>query len=163
MPEEAERKGLGTPATRAGILEKLVKTGFVERKKSKKTVHLLPSHDGVSLVTVLPEQIQSPQLTAQWEQQLIEIEKGNLAPEDFLNDIEAMLKELTSTYKAIKGAEVLFPSNREVVGVCPRCGSNVTENKKGFCCENKECKFALWKSSKFFSAKKKEQIGRAHV
>ncbi len=83
MPEDAERKGLGTPATRAGILEKLVSTGFLERKKSKKTVQLMPSHDAVSLITVLPEQLQSPLLTAEWEYRLGEIERGELAPEEF--------------------------------------------------------------------------------
>ncbi len=79
MPEDAERKGLGTPATRAGILEKLVSTGFLERKKSKKAVQLIPSHDAVSLITVLPEQLQSPLLTAEWEYRLGEIERGELS------------------------------------------------------------------------------------
>ena len=84
MPEDAERKGLGTPATRAGILEKLVSAGFLERKKNRKAVQLLPSHDAVSLITVLPEQLQSPLLTAEWEYRLGEIEHGQLAPEEFL-------------------------------------------------------------------------------
>lgn len=156
MPEDAERKGLGTPATRAGILEKLVSTGFVKRKKSKKTVQLLPTHDAVSLVTVLPEQLQSPLLTAEWEYRLKEIERGELEPDDFMGGITEMLKELVSTYHVIEGAEVLFPSGREVIGKCPRCGGNVTENKQGFFCENAACKFALWKNSKFFTAKKKQ-------
>lgn len=156
MPDDAERKGLGTPATRAGILEKLVSTGFVERKKSKKTVQLLPTHDAVSLITVLPEQLQSPLLTADWEYRLKEIERGEREPEDFMGGITEMLKELVSTYHVIEGAEVLFPSDREVIGKCPRCGGNVTENKQGFFCENAACKFALWKNSKFFTAKKKQ-------
>lgn len=156
MPEDAERKGLGTPATRAGILEKLVSTGFVERKKSKKTVQLLPTHDAVSLVTVLPEQLQSPLLTAEWEYRLKEIERSELEPDAFLDGITQMLKELVSTYHAIQGAEVLFPSDKEVIGKCPRCGSSVTESKQGFFCENAACKFALWKNSKFFSMKKKQ-------
>ena len=103
MPEDAERKGLGTPATRAGILEKLVSTGFLERKKSKKIVQLLPSHDAVSLITVLPEQLQSPLLTAEWEYRLGEIERGELASEDFMAGISAMLQELVRTYQVIKG------------------------------------------------------------
>lgn len=156
MPEDAERKGLGTPATRAGILEKLVSTGFVERKKSKKTVQLLPTHDAVSLITVLPEQLQSPLLTAEWEYRLKEIERGELKPDEFMGGITEMLKELVSTYHAIEGAEVLFPSGREVVGKCPRCGGNVTESKQGFFCENAACQFALWKNSRFFTAKKKQ-------
>lgn len=156
MPEDAERKGLGTPATRAGILEKLVSTGFVERKKSKKTVQLLPTHDAVSLITVLPEQLQSPLLTAEWEYRLKEIERSELEPDAFLDGITQMLGELVSTYHAIEGAEILFPSDREVVGKCPRCGGNVTESKQGFFCENAACKFALWKNSKFFTMKKKQ-------
>ena len=119
MPEDAERKGLGTPATRAGILEKLVSTGFLERKKSKKTVQLLPSHDAVSLITVLPEQLQSPLLTAEWEYRLGEIERGELAPEDFMAGISAMLQELVRTYQVIKGTEYLFTPPREVVGRMP--------------------------------------------
>ncbi|MDD3253031.1 MAG: DNA topoisomerase 3 [Lachnospiraceae bacterium] len=156
MPEDAERKGLGTPATRAGILEKLVSTGFVERKKSKKTVQLLPTHDAVSLITVLPEQLQSPLLTAEWEYRLKEIERSELEPDAFMGGIAAMLKELVSTYHVIQGAEVLFPSEKEVIGKCPRCGGAVTESKQGFFCENAACKFALWKNSKFFSMKKKQ-------
>ncbi len=153
--EDAERKGLGTPATRAGIIEKLVKTGFVERKKAKKVVNLLPTQIGVSLITVLPEQLQSPQLTASWENRLKEIEGGALDPGEFLDGIAAMLRELVQTYEAVEGAKVLFPSDRERVGACPRCGGAVTEGKKGFFCENRACHFALWKDSRFFAAKKK--------
>ena len=153
-PEDAERKGLGTPATRAAILEKLVSTGFVERKKAKKTVSLMPSRTGVSLITVLPEQLQSPLLTAEWEQKLKQVERGELTADDFLDGITAMLRELIKTYKAIKGAEVLFPSGREVVGKCPRCGGDVTESKKGFFCESADCRFGLWRDNKFLTAKK---------
>ena len=156
MPEDAERKGLGTPATRAGILEKLVSTGFLERKKSKKTVQLIPSHDAVSLVTVLPEQLQSPLLTAEWEYRLGEIERGELAPEDFMDGICAMLKELVGTYQVIKGSEYLFTPPREVVGKCPRCGGEVAETQKGFFCQDKSCKFAIWKNSKWWAAKRKQ-------
>ena len=136
MPEDAERKGLGTPATRAGILEKLVSAGFLERKKSKKIVQLMPSHDAVSLITVLPEQLQSPLLTAEWEYRLGEIECGELPPEDFMAGISAMLRELVGTYQVIKGTEHLFSPPREVVGRCPRCGGEVAEMQKGFFCQN---------------------------
>jgi DNA topoisomerase-3 len=173
MPEDAECKGLGTPATRAGILEKLVSTGFLERKKSKKTVQLIPSHDAVSLITVLPEQLQSPLLTADWEYRLGEIERGELAPEDFMDGICAMLKELVGTYQVIKGSEYLFTPPREVVGKCPRCGGEVAETQKGFFCQEKSCKFAIWKNSKWWAAKRKQptktivaallQDGRARV
>ena len=173
MPEDAERKGLGTPATRAGILEKLVSTGFLERKKSKKTVQLLPSHDAVSLITVLPEQLQSPLLTAEWEYRLGEIERGELAPEDFMVGISAMLQELVRTYQVIKGTEYLFTPPRVVVGKCPRCGGEVAEMQKGFFCQTESCKFAIWKNNKWWELKRKQPTkaivtallkdGRAHV
>ncbi|MDD3228621.1 MAG: DNA topoisomerase 3 [Oscillospiraceae bacterium] len=153
-PDDAERKGLGTPATRAAILEKLVSTGFVERKKAKKTVNLMPARTGVSLITVLPEQLQSPLLTAEWEYRLKQVERGELSPEDFMGEITDMLTELVKTYQVIAGAEVLFPSGREVVGKCPRCGGDVSESKKGFFCEHNDCRFGLWRDNKFFSAKK---------
>ena len=155
MPDDAERKGIGTPATRSGIIEKLVSSGFVERKKSKKVVNLLPTSTGTALITVLPEQLQSPQLTAEWEHRLKEIERGEIVPDSFMDGITAMLGELMQTYKPIPGAEVLFPSGREMVGKCPRCKADVTETPKGFFCENRACSFALWKNSKFFTAKKK--------
>ena len=156
MPEDAERKGLGTPATRAGILEKLVSTGFLERKKSKKQVQLLPSHDAVSLITVLPEQLQSPLLTAEWEYRLGEIERGELAPEDFMDGISTMLQELVRTYQVIKGTEYLFTPPREVVGKCPRCGGEVAEMQKGFFCQTESCKFAIWKNNKWWELKRKQ-------
>ncbi len=173
MPEDAERKGLGTPATRAGILEKLVSTGFLERKKSKKTVQLMPSKDAVSLITVLPEQLQSPLLTAEWEFRLGEIERGELSPEDFMAGISAMLRELVQTYQVVKGTEYLFTPPREVVGKCPRCGGDVAELQKGFFCQNEGCKFAIWKNNKWWELKRKQPTkaivtallkdGRAHV
>ena len=173
MPEDAERKGLGTPATRAGILEKLVSTGFLERKKSKKAVQLMPSKDAVSLITVLPEQLQSPLLTAEWEHRLSEIERGELSPEDFMGGICAMLRELVGTYQVIKGTEYLFTPPREVVGKCPRCGGDVAELQKGFFCQTESCKFAIWKNNKWWEMKRNQPTkaivtallkeGRAHV
>ena len=156
MPDDAERKGLGTPATRAGILEKLVSTGFLERKKSKKAVQLMPSKDAVSLITVLPEQLQSPLLTAEWEHRLSEIERSELSPEDFMGGICAMLRELVGTYQVIKGTEYLFTPPREVVGKCPRCGGDVAELQKGFFCQTESCKFAIWKNNKWWAMKKKQ-------
>ena len=155
MPDDAERRGIGTPATRAAILEKLVDTGLVERKKAKKITSLLPTQAGSSLVAVLPEALQSPLLTADWEYRLGQVERGELSPEDFMEGIAAMVKELVNTYQPVPGADVLFPSDREAVGPCPRCGGAVVEHKKGFFCENRECRFVLWKDSKFFTAKKK--------
>ena len=155
MPEDAERKGIGTPATRAGILEKLVSSGFVERKKSKKIVSLIPTSTGTALITVLPEQLQSPQLTAEWEHRLKRIERGEQDAEGFMEGIAAMLRELFHTYTKVPGTEILFPPEQEMVGKCPRCGAAVVERKQGFFCDNRGCTFVLWKNSKFFSAKKK--------
>ncbi|MDD3230382.1 MAG: DNA topoisomerase 3 [Oscillospiraceae bacterium] len=154
MPDDAERKGLGTPATRAATLEKLISTGFLERRKAKKTVNLIPAHTGISLITVLPEQLQSPLLTAEWENQLKQVERGELDAAAFMSGITDMMRELVKTYHAVKGAEVLFPSGREVIGKCPRCGGNVTESKKGFFCERNDCRFGLWRDNKFLTAKK---------
>ena len=153
MPEEAERKGLGTPATRAASLEKLIRNGFVERKKSKKSVNLIPTHAAFSLITVLPEQLKSPLLTAEWEYRLKQIEHGKLNADEFLSDIADMLSDLTKNYHAVQGAEVLFPSGRDVIGRCPRCGSEVTESKKGFFCENTQCHFGMWRDNKFWKSK----------
>ena len=154
MPDDAERKGLGTPATRAGIIEKLIATGFVERRKAKKSVNLIPANTGISLITVLPEQLQSPLLTAEWEHKLKMVEHGELDADAFMAEISLMVNELVKTYSVIKGAEVLFPSGRDVVGKCPRCGGDVTESKKGFFCETNACRFGLWRDNKFLTAKK---------
>lgn len=148
------RRGLGTPATRAAIIEKLVSAGFVTRIKGQKTINLIPEGIGASLITILPEELQSPLLTAQWEQQLLLIEKGEINPDDFMSAIEDMVNTLVRDYKVIDGAEVLFPSGREVVGKCPRCGSNVTESKKGYFCEKNNCRFALWKDNRFLTSKR---------
>ena len=153
IPEDAERKGLGTPATRAAILEKLIRNGFVERKKSKKSVNLIPTHTAFSLITVLPEQLKSPLLTAEWEYRLKQVEHGELNADEFLSDIADMLSDLTKNYHAVQGAEVLFPSGRDVIGRCPRCGSEVTESKKGFFCENTQCRFGMWRDNKFWKSK----------
>ena len=148
--------GLGTPATRAGIIEKLISSGLVERKTAKKLTTLCPSAQGTSLITVLPEQLQSPQLTAQWEQELLAIQSGKQEPESFLEGICAMLQEMFMEYTPVKGAEVLFPSVENIVGNCPRCGHRVRESPKGFFCSNRDCRFGIWKSNRFFAAKKKE-------
>ena len=151
---DAERKGLGTPATRAGIIEKLIATGFVERRKAMKSVNLIPANTGISLITVLPEQLQSPLLTAEWEHKLKMVEHGELDADAFMAEISLMVNELVKTYSVIKGAEVLFPSGRDVVGKCPRCGGDVTESKKGFFCETNDCRFGLWRDNKFLTGKK---------
>lgn len=154
MPDEAERKGLGTPATRAGIIEKLVSVGFVSRQKAQKTINLIPSDTGKTLVSILPEQLKSPLLTAVWEQQLLQVEKGQLLPQEFMAAITDMTIFLVHDYRTVESAEKLFPPEYEVIGKCPRCGSNVIERKKGYFCEKNDCNFALWKDNLFFSSKR---------
>ena len=155
-PDDAERKGLGTPATRAGIIEKLVKTGQIERKKGKKSCALLPTQKGVSLITVLPEELQSPLLTAEWEQKLKQIEKGELEPGAFMEEITDMVRNLVRHECPVPESSVLFAEETKSIGVCPRCGSTVVERPKGFLCSNRDCRFALWRKNPFFAAKKQE-------
>lgn len=155
-PDDAERKGLGTPATRAGIIEKLVKTGQIERKKGKKSCVLLPTQKGVSLITVLPEELQSPLLTAEWEQKLKQIERGEIEPGAFMKEITDMVRSLVRHECPVPESSVLFAEETKSIGVCPRCGSTVVERPKGFLCSNGDCRFALWRQNPFFAAKKKE-------
>ena len=150
MPKDAERRGLGTPATRAAILEKLIHDGFLTRKKAQKAAFLVPTEIGKNLIAVLPEELQSPVLTAEWEHRLGEIERGERAPEDFLDGIRSMLRDLIGTYTPVPGAETLFPSGGERLGTCPRCGGAVKESVKGYFCENRECTFGFWKENRLF-------------
>lgn len=153
-PDDAERKGLGTPATRAAILEKLVSVGFVERNKKL----LIPTEMGINLITVLPDNIKSPLLTAEWESKLKQVERGELSAGSFMEDISGMVRELVKTHNTpVDKYLSLFENenDRKIVGVCPRCGSAVKEHKKGFFCENKDCSFTLWKDNRFFNSKKK--------
>ena len=151
-PEDAERKGLGTTATRAGIIEKLIGAGFMERKGRK----LLPTKDGYILVSVLPEVLTSPQLTAEWETRLTGIAKGNEAPAAFIRDIEEMAAGLVKTYSHISEDKAkLFAPQREVIGTCPRCGESVFEGKKNYYCGNRGCAFVMWKNDRFFEQRKK--------
>ena len=151
--DETEKKGLGTPATRAGIIEKLVKGGFAERKGKS----LIPTKDGLNLVCVLPEQITSPAMTAEWENTLMQIERGYADADAFLSGIAAMTSELVKAYPFLSDAEASrFDTARETVGKCPRCGSPVYVGKGNFYCSNRECSFCLWEDNKFFSSKKKK-------
>ena len=153
MPDEAERKGLGTPATRAAIIEKLVSGGFVERKGK----NLIPTKAGVNLVTVLPELLTSPKLTADWEQRLNEVAKGQASPEDFMDGIEAMAAELVRKYSHIsEDGQKLFQPEKETVGLCPRCGKPVYEGKKNFACSDRACQFVMWKNDRFWTRRRKE-------
>ena len=153
IPDEAERKGLGTPATRAAIIEKLVAAGFVERKGKS----LIPTKAGINLVTVLPEPLTSPMLTAEWEQKLTEIAKGGADPDTFMDGIRTMVQEIVSTYSCIsEDGKKLFAPEKEVIGTCPRCGQPVYEGKKNFACSDRSCGFVLWKNDRFWTSRKKE-------
>ena len=147
MPEGVERQGIGTPATRAATIEKLVQKGFLERKGNKKTKVLLPTDKGKALITVMPEEIQSPEMTADWETKLLQIERGEMEPETFMTEIKEMISSLVTTTEAAKGANALMKN--KVIGVCPNCGANVVEREKGWFCENRECRFVLWKDNAF--------------
>lgn len=149
-PSDAERRGLGTPATRAATIEKLVNGGFAERVKGK----LMLTDVGKSLVTVLPEALRSPLLTAEWESRLKQIERGELDADSFISDIEHTVSGLVADYTPVAEASVLFPTGREVVGKCPRCGGVVSEAKSGYFCESLDCKFGLWRDNKFLAAKR---------
>ncbi len=151
--EDTEKKGLGTPATRAGIIEKLVRGGFVERKGKS----LVATKDGNNLVCILPEQIVSPSMTARWENTLMQIERGQAEAEVFLADIAKMTGELVNAYPFLSEAEAnRFDSGRECIGKCPRCGSPVYVGKGNFYCSNRDCAFCLWEDNKFFTSKKKK-------
>ena len=151
--DDTEKKGLGTPATRAGIIEKLVNGGFVERKGKS----LVPTKDGNNLVCVLPEQITSPSMTAEWENTLMQIERGNADADKFLSGIVGMTSELVKAYPFLSEAEANhFDTGRESIGNCPRCGSPVYVGKGNYYCSNKECSFCIWEDNKFFTSKKKK-------
>ena len=151
--DDTEKKGLGTPATRAGIIEKLVKGGFVERKGKS----LVPTKDGNNLVCVLPEQITSPSMTAEWENTLMQIERGNADADKFLSGIVGMTSELVKAYPFLSDAEAnRFDTGRESIGKCPRCGSPVYVGKGNYYCSNRECSFCMWEDNKFFTSKKKK-------
>ena len=153
MPEGAERKGLGTPATRAAIIEKLVAAGFVERKGKS----LIPTKDGINLVTVLPDSLKSPVLTAEWEQQLTAIARGEADPDTFTDGICDMVRELVRKYTGIsEEGQKLFAPEKEIIGCCPRCGKPVYEGKKNFACSDRACSFVLWKQDRFWASRKKE-------
>lgn len=134
MGDEVERKGLGTPATRADIIEKLVKDGFVKREKKQ----MLPTEDGMKLITVLPDMVKSPKLTADWENTLTLVEKGEYTMQEFMDGIEDMVRELVQTYHSISDDQKsLFGTMQEVLGKCPKCGSDVVKGKFGAYCKQK--------------------------
>jgi DNA topoisomerase-3 len=156
MLEDTWCKGLGTPATRASIIEKLVKTGFVERSKK----NLLPTEKGKNLIAVLPDALKSPALTAEWESKLLAVQRGELDAAAFMDGIAEFMKAIVRDNNAPKAeflplfADKAKPSGKPL-GACPRCGGAVREGAKGFFCDNSACGFKLWKNSKFWTAKQK--------
>ena len=151
MPEEAERRGIGTPATRAATIEKLVQKGFLAREGGGKAKHLIPSEKGRTLIAAMPEQLKSPAMTAEWETKLTQIEKGQYAPEQFMEEIESMMKTLVNQYASTPNAPAKAVPDAPVVGSCPHCGSEVAEREKGFFCASRECRFVIWKDNAFFA------------
>ncbi|NBI64071.1 DNA topoisomerase III [Clostridiales bacterium] len=149
---DAERRGLGTPATRAAVIEKLVKSGFAERKGKQ----LIPTQNGAALVSVLPDMLTSPQLTAEWENNLTQIAKGAADAGEFMQRIEAMARELVKENTAADKGKAAFTGGEEKpsVGKCPRCGCPVHEGKKNFYCSNRDCAFTMWKNDRFFEERK---------
>ena len=148
---DAERRGLGTPATRAAVIEKMVKGSFAERKGKQ----LIPTQNGAALISVLPDMLTSPQLTAEWENNLTQIAKGAADPGEFLSGIEAMARELVQTHAAVQeDKKSLFREEKPSIGKCPRCGSPVHEGKKSYYCSNRECAFVMWKNDRFFEERK---------
>ena len=137
MGDEVERKGLGTPATRADIIEKLVKDGFVKREKKQ----MIPTEDGMKLITILPDVVKSPKLTADWENELTLVSKGEVTAEQFMSGIEAMVTDLVKTYHSVSDEyKAMFGTGKggqEVLGKCPKCGADVVRGKFGAYCTGK--------------------------
>lgn len=136
MDDDVERKGLGTPATRADIIEKLVKDGFVKREKKQ----MIPTEDGMKLITVLPDVVKSPKLTADWENELTQVSKGEVSAGQFMSGIKAMVSDLVKTYHSVSDEQKnMFGAGntQEVFGVCPKCGGDVVKGKFGAYCKNK--------------------------
>ena len=157
VEEEIERKGLGTPATRAGILENLIKGELLKRDRK----NLLPTEKGINLIKVLPDKVKSPLLTAEWENKLKRLERGEVTADAFMQSIKSFISEVVSTYGETTTENAnLFGSGSigEIIGPCPRCGGNVAESQKAFSCEHsreKKCGFVLWKDNKLFASQGK--------
>jgi len=160
VEEEIERRGLGTPATRSGIIDGLIKSELLKREKK----NLLPTDKGINLIKVLPEKVKSPLLTADWENALKRMERGEVTADGFMKSINAFISEVISTYgNATSEHAQLFGGPKggsgEIIGVCPRCGGNVAESPKAFSCEHtrsKKCGFTLWKDNKWFASQGKK-------
>ena len=149
---ETEKKGLGTPATRASIIEKLVASGYAQRKGKQ----ILPSAEGQELVKVMPEYLKSAVMTAEWENQLLMMEKGQITDAQFMGEITSLVGKILEVCRDIPEEERRrFQTAREVIGKCPVCGSDIFEGKQNFYCSNRQCDFALWKENRFLGSMEK--------
>ena len=149
---ETEKKGLGTPATRASIIEKLVSSGYAQRKGKQ----ILPSTEGKELVKVMPEYLKSAVMTAEWENQLLMMEKGQITDTQFMGEITSLVRKILEVCREIPEEERRrFQTEREVIGKCPVCGCDVFEGKQNFYCSNRQCDFALWKENRFLGSMEK--------
>lgn len=149
---ETEKKGLGTPATRASIIEKLVSSGYAQRKGKQ----ILPSTEGKELVKVMPEYLKSAVMTAEWENQLLMMEKGQITDTQFMGEITSLIRKILEVCREIPEEERRrFQTEREVIGKCPVCGCDVFEGKQNFYCSNRQCDFALWKENRFLGSMEK--------
>ena len=149
---ETEKKGLGTPATRASIIEKLVSSGYAQRKGKQ----ILPSTEGKELVRVMPEYLKSAVMTAEWENQLLMMEKGEITDTQFMGEITSLVRKILEVCREIPEEERRrFQTEREVIGKCPVCGCDIFEGKQNFYCSNRQCDFALWKENRFLGSMEK--------
>lgn len=167
--KDTEKKGLGTPATRAAILEKLVSSGYVQRKGKQ----MIPTEDGVAAIRNIPDYLKSASMTAEWENDLLRMERGEIKPHDFMRGIHGLLDKMLADLRQIPTVAAAPHHNKVSVGSCPVCGNPVHESKLRFCCADRSCKFALWKESRYLANMRKTldkkmavdllKKGRTHV
>lgn len=167
--KDTEKKGLGTPATRAAILEKLVSSGYVQRKGKQ----MIPTEDGVAAIRNIPDYLKSASMTAEWENDLLRMERGEIKPHDFMQGIHGLLDKMLADLRQIPTVAAAPHHNKVSVGNCPVCGNPVHESKLSFCCADRSCKFSLWKESRYLSNMRKTldkkmavdllKKGRTHV
>ena len=167
--KDTEKKGLGTPATRAAILEKLVSSGYVERKGKQ----MIPTEDGVAAIRNIPDYLKSASMTAEWENDLLRMERGEIKPHDFMQGIHGLIDKMLADLRQIPTVAAAPHHNKVSVGSCPVCGNSVHESKLSFCCADRSCKFALWKECRYLSNMRKTldkkmavdllKKGRTHV
>ena len=167
--KDTEKKGLGTPATRAAILEKLVSSGYVQRKGKQ----MIPTEDGVAAIRNIPDYLKSASMTAEWENDLLRMERGEIKPHDFMQGIHGLIDKMLADLRQIPTVAAAPHYNKVSVGSCPVCGNPVHESKLSFCCADRSCKFALWKESRYLSNMRKTldkkmavdllKKGRTHV